>query len=84
MKTEMCEKIGYRLIHIFEDEWNEEIKERLKQIFENKEVIDYSKMLDRGWFSKLQFSDKKFDILAPEIKNKDGFSIENCGYLKIK
>ena len=22
MKTQMCEQLGYRLIHIWEDEWN--------------------------------------------------------------
>ena len=35
MKTEMCEKAGYRLIHIFEHEWvnkQEIIKEKLKVI----------------------------------------------------
>ena len=42
MKTERCEQLGYRLIHIWEDEWNNnknEIKEKLKLIFENKEEI---------------------------------------------
>ena len=81
MKTEMCEKIGYRLIHIWEDEWNEETKERLKQIFENKEVIDYSKMLDRCWFSILNFKNVK--IYKPKIENHSGYLIENCGYLEI-
>lgn len=84
MKTERCEAKGYRLIHIFEDEWNDETKEKLRLIFENKEIIDYSKPLDRCWFSTLQLINKKFDVLAPEVKNKDGFSIENCGYLMIK
>ena len=35
MKTEMCEKIGYRLIHIFEHEWDFQqdlIKNKLKSI----------------------------------------------------
>ena len=84
MKTELCEAQSYRLIHIWEDEWNEETKERLKQIFENKEVIDNAKILDRCWFSTLQLINKKFDVLVPEIKNKNGYSVENCGYLMIK
>ena len=54
-------------------------------IFENKEIISNNdKVLDRCWFSTLQLINKKFDVLAPEVKNKDGFLIENCGYLMIK
>lgn len=39
MKTELCETKDYRLLHIFEDEWNDKVKEKLKQIFEGKELI---------------------------------------------
>ena len=38
MKTEMCQKAGYRLIQIFEHEWNEKqqiIKEKIKSIICN-------------------------------------------------
>ena len=38
MKTELCETKGYRLIHIWENEWNNETKNKLIQIFENKEL----------------------------------------------
>ena len=79
MKTEMCETKNYRLIHIWEDEWNEETKERLKQIFENKEVIDYSKPLDHSWFSTLQFKNKLYKLSKPELIIRAGFSVENCG-----
>ena len=37
-KTENCEKIGIRLIHIFEDEWNEK-KEIIKSKFQKKHVL---------------------------------------------
>ena len=80
MKTKMCEKLGYRLIHIWEDEWNEQLKERLVQIFENKELIDYSKPLDRCWYS----NNKNFTIIQPELIIKYGYHIENCGYLVLK
>jgi hypothetical protein len=33
----------------------EEIKEKLIEIFENKEHIDTTKILDRCWYSTLQF-----------------------------
>ena len=79
MKTELCEAKNYRLIHIWEDEWNEETKERLKQIFENKEVIDYSKPLDHSWFSTLQIKNKSYNLSKPELVIRAGFSVENCG-----
>ena len=67
MKTELCEAKNYRLIHIWEDEWNEETKERLKSVFENKEVIDYSKPLDHSWFSILQLKNKSYKLSKPEL-----------------
>lgn len=86
MKTEMCEKLGYRLIHIWEDEWNkskELIKEKLMQVFENKEIIDNEKLLDRSWYSIFQVQNKNIEILPPELIERNGFQVENCGYLKI-
>ena len=80
MKTELCENKGYRLIHIWEDDWNNnqnEIKNKLKNIFENKEVIDYSKPLDRCWYSKTN----NFDIIPPNTVERLSFHVENCGYL---
>lgn len=84
-KTEMCEQIGYRLIHIWEDEWNnnkEEIKQKLINIFTNNEIIDYSKPLDRCWHQAKQIEGYKLEIIPPEILIKNKFQIENCGYLK--
>ena len=87
MKTEMCEKLGYRLIHVWEDEWDkdkESIKEKLKNIFEDKEVIDYSKQLDRSWYSIFQVQNKNIEILLPEISERGNYQVENCGYFKLK
>ena len=86
MKTEMCEKAGYRLIHIWEDEWDkdkESIKEKLKNIFEDKEVIDYSKPLDRSWYSIFQVQNKNIEILPSEVIERNGYHVENCGYMKV-
>ena len=79
MKTELCEAKNYRLIHIWEDEWNEETKEKLKLVFENKEVIEYSKPLDHSWFSTLQLKNKSYKLSKPELIIRAGFSVENCG-----
>ena len=73
-----CNESGYRLIHIWEDEWNELTKEKLIDIFTNKEMIDYSKPLDRSWYNNLSGN---FEELPPEIIIRDGFEVENCGYL---
>lgn len=86
IKTDRCEQLGYRLIHIWEDEWNnskDEIKERLKSVFENKEKIDNEVTLfKRDWYSVKDFDDVE-EILPPIIENRV-YHVENCGYFKIK
>ena len=79
----MCESFNYRLIHIWEDEWNEETKEKLKLIFESKEVIPNKSILDRSWFSVNQLKDRKIELLLPKIIERNGYKVENCGYLKL-
>lgn len=79
MKTELCESKGYRLIHIFEDEWNEITKEKLKQILENKEVIQPG-IYSRTWFS---LHDKRYLAAIhsePILMNNNCY---NCGEIKI-
>ena len=86
MKTEMCEAKGYRLIHVWEDDWNKDkelIKEKLKWIFEGKEEIDNKIiLLDRCWYSVKDF-DSVEEVLPPLIEDR-GYHVENCGYFKIK
>ena len=79
MKTELCESKGYRLIHIFEDEWNEITKEKLKQILENKEVIQPG-IYPRTWFS---LHDKRYlaaTYSEPILMNNNCY---DCGDIKI-
>ena len=82
----MCEAKGYRLIHIWEDEWNNDkklIKEKLIQVFEDKEIIDYSKPLDRSWYSIFQVQNKNIEILPLEVIERNSYHVENCGYMKV-
>ena len=54
MKTEICEAKGYRLIHVWEDEWinnNQQIKNDIKKLFNN----DYLISLHRNEKAKVQF-----------------------------
>lgn len=87
MKTELCEQQNYRLIHIWENEWNNnknEIKEKLKLIFKNKEENDNEiTLFKRDWYSVKDF-DNVEEILPPSIENKGGYHVEKCGYFKIK
>ena len=85
---------GYRLIHIWEDEWNnnkEEIKLKLKNIFKGEENLlfkDKEVILDRSWFNCLEIPGyilKK--EISSEIVIRDGFEVEDCGklvYIKIE
>ena len=52
-------------------------------IFENKEVIPNENILDRSGFSINQLKDRKIEILSPEIIERNGYKVENCGYLKL-
>ena len=82
-KTELCESKGYRLIHIWQDEWKESseiIKNKLKSIIKGNEIIE-NNILDRCWYSILQF--QNYEIIEPTIIIREGFQIWNCGYLKI-
>jgi len=58
------------------------MKIRLKQIFENNEIIYYSKSLDRCCFySKNKIDGFKLKIIESEIVIRHNFHVENCGKL---
>ena len=81
-KTELCESKGYRLIHIWQDEWMDDkhsIMNKLKSIIENNEIIE-GEIFDRCWYSTLQF--QNYEIIEPIIIIRDGFQIWNCGFIK--
>lgn len=88
-KTILCNEKGYRLIHIWEDEWDkykEKIKERLKEVFEGREDLKFTEreiILDRAWFNNIEISGYALkEELLPEIVKRDEFDVENCGYLR--
>ena len=80
-KVLKCNEKGYRLIHIWEDEWINNktlIQQKLINIFNKNEIINFNKKLDRSWFNNLTGN---FIELPPEIINRNGYKVENCGYL---
>ena len=81
-------KQGYRLIHIWENEYNknpESIKKKLMDILQNKENLNFTEStikLDRSWYNNIEISGYKLvEELPPEMINRNGFNVENCGYL---
>ena len=57
-KTNLCEKLGYRLIYVWEDDWklnNSQTREKLIDIFNSNERIPALEKYDRFWYSPLQF-----------------------------
>ena len=81
-------KKGYRLIHIWENEWinnPEEIQNKLKDILEGKEDLNFAEdklILDRSWYNNIEIPGYELvEELPPEMINRNGFDIENCGYL---
>ena len=80
-------KKGYRLIHIWENELDE-IEDKLKDILEGKENLNFTEdtiKLDRSWYNNIEIPGYKLvEELPPEIVNRNGFNVENCGYLVYK
>jgi hypothetical protein len=91
-KTLMCEERGYRLVHIWEDEWidhKEEVKKKLQKLFIGEEDLSFSDdtiKLDRCWFSKLQRIPgyKLVEETKPDNEIRRGHVVENCGFLVYK
>ena len=83
-KTLACEKIGYRLIHIWENDWDNnhsEIKDKLIKIFTNTEQIDLTKKLDRCWYPYKKIPGYYCKVIVPKITLKEIYHVEDCGYL---
>ena len=75
-KLKDANSFGYRLIHIFENEWNnnqDEIKEKLKLIFENKEIISNNdKVLDSLVGENiLSYAEETFTLFETEASQSD-------------
>ena len=77
-------KKGYRLIHIWENELDE-IEDKLKDILEGKEDLNFTEdiiKLDRSWYNNVEIPGYKLiEELPPEMINRNGYNVENCGYL---
>ena len=79
-KSMKCRQKGYRLIHIWQDQWQKDkevIKEKLLKVFNNSQkFID---IIDFSWNNLLQGQ----LIRQPYIENRNGYLIQNCGIFKI-
>lgn len=88
-KTLLCQEKGYRLIHIWENQWEnnkEEIKNKLKQIFNNEEILYLSDqfILNREWYQYKKIVGYNCQIIMPSIIIRNNIKTENCGFLKYK
>ena len=90
-KTIQCNKKGYRLIHIWEDEWDnnkEEIKQKLINIFTYNEKLQFNQtelILDYSWYNNLIIPNYIFICnIPPKCINRNNYIVENCGYIVYK
>lgn len=90
-KTIECNKKGYRLIHIWEDEWDnnkDEIKNKLKIIFENNELLNFNDeilRLDFSWYNNIELKNYELvNIENPTYVIRNNEEVENCGFLVYK
>ena len=80
-KTIECEKIGYRLIHIFEHELTEfDFKSFLIQIFNGNEKIPKNIWLPRTRYSTLE--NEKYKLSKPELIKFKNCEYYDCGKIK--
>lgn len=90
-KCKLAWQKGYRLIHIWEDEWEndkEEIKNKLVKIFEGKEdlnqlLIEYNNKIPLDLYFNYS-NNNYFNIEDPQLIKRDKFECYNCGYLTNK
>jgi hypothetical protein len=87
----MCNEKGYRLIHIWEDEWidsQEKVKERLKAVLERREsfeFVDDEIALDRSWYNNVEIPEYELiEETPPTIVQRHMYDTEDCGYLIYK
>ena len=90
-KTKLCNEKGYRLIHIWEDEWTkspEDLKSRLEKVFLGTEDLSFSGeevILDRSWYNCMSIPGYELiEELPPKIVVREGYEVEDCGWLKLK
>lgn len=85
-KFQKCLQKGYRLIHIWEDEWdNNLIQNKLKNVLIQNELIPIiydSFILDLSWFSPIETQDFDIHFIEPTIKIRNGYKVYDCGNLK--
>lgn len=75
---------GYRLLYIWQDQWNnnkEEIKLKLIEIFENRQNLQNCQHLEFSWYNGDTFKIVKY--YQPEIKIHGQYQTFNCGYIDI-
>lgn len=90
-KTLECEKNGYRLIHIWEYEWNNNKKQILKQLVDiinnvnNDKYIDNTLYLDRRWYNKKEIPGYLLiKETRPKLFHYGVYSAWDCGKLIYK
>ena len=94
-KTMLCEAIGVKLVHIWEDEWNEnpnKIKQFILEVLNGSYCVDViidngRKLIDRSQFNKVALNEKTINIineLAPVIVKRRSFNVPNCGYFEVE
>ena len=85
-KTIACNEKGYRLIHIWEDEWDghsDVLKAKLTKVFKGDETFDFNEdvvELDKSFYNGIQIPGYVLlEDTNPTLVKRDTFEVENCG-----
>lgn len=83
-KTKNCEKLGFRLIQIWEDEWknNREYVEHVILSYLNNKIPNFSgDLINRDYFSKLDFPEAI--EIKPTVSYSGKYEVIKTGWLKL-
>ena len=81
-------QVGYRLIHIWQDQWNnkrQQVKNKLRDIFCRRQIFDFRQdkiALDRSWYNNVDILNYELvQQRQPKGIEREGFIVFDCGCL---
>lgn len=91
MKTIMCESLGIRLIHIYEDEWiDQNSRTRIKSLLDNyiNNRFDFSELPDEITLCRDKFPEtftipgySVVERIPAKMRDRQGYLVYDCGML---
>ena len=90
MKTTLCNEKGFRLLHVWEDDWTDrrdETKRRIEEALRGG-GLSFSEdelSLPLEWYNGVDVQGYELvDVVPPATVERSGFMVEDCGYVRLR